>query len=182
MLFRPEILLLLLLFGVVPTASDYLWQFCNPNFCIMCSVTWKLRASFKLVSTPLPPYIFVHAPQVVCRSLDLRLQSATIYVWSSMPGFVDPRWYRSRLLPHCGATPSRLVTLLSLQTRSALHAISTRHINRNCNVAADGLKSRYEAIHWILTEIWSLEFVQDLCRGWSPPTQTTRRVIRGHVP
>jgi hypothetical protein len=51
--------------------------------------------------------------------------------------------------------------LLSFQTRSALRAVSTRHINRNSNVAADGLKSRYEATHWILTEIWSWEFVQE---------------------
>ena len=39
--------------------------------CVLLSGSYEQALSW---STPLPPYIFVHAPQIVCRSLDLRLQ------------------------------------------------------------------------------------------------------------
>jgi hypothetical protein len=68
-----------------------------------------------------------------------------------MPGFVDPRLYRSRLLPHCGATPSRLVTLLSFQTRNALHAGSTHRVHGN--VARD-MKRLTE--WWLKFGMWDL--------------------------
>jgi len=39
--------------------------------CILLNGSYEQALSW---SAPLSPHIFVHAPQVVCRSLDLRLQ------------------------------------------------------------------------------------------------------------